>query len=574
MLNENQISFLPERICQRLASVNEEYLEEIGAVLKKIGELRPKDVHQLQRMYNYGANLERVIDKLAQTSGKNIQEIYDIFDIVAKENYNYARPFYEAQGKSFIPYEENESLQRYVKSLAEQTVGEYKNLTQHTAFAVFSEDGKSIAPLFEANKNKLATSLSDTYTKVVDYAVTKVQLGTESYSKAVKDICRAMAASGIKTVEYATGYKRRLDSAVRQNVLWGVKECNQNTADLIGEDFGADGYEISYHSNPRPKHADMAGKTYAKGEARTVKGVYYPSFEKEAKPLLEEFGCLHFKFSVLLGISRPAYSKEELARLKAEGARTFEFEGKKYTQYEAKQLQGKLENAIVRQKELANMAKAAGDEVLRREVQGHINLLSSKYHKLCQASGLPTRAERMKVGGFRKVKTIGELKGPIAWISDSQNPTKAFKDYLAKLSGGNYALERRHRFLLDKIPKAGTWARIKNHQASLEDLAALTAFTGDEFALFSAKGHKIIFHGKRIRWNLPNDAFEEICAKKMVWEGHSHPHPGDLMPSDADRKTLKLLTWQKRSTIIDVEGSTKTFTALYADVINDMFGGG
>ncbi len=439
MLNENQINFLPERICQRLASINEEYLNEIGTVLKKIGELRPKDVHQLQRMYNYGANVEHVIDKLAQTSGKNVQEIYDIFDIVAKENYNYSRPFYEAKGKPFIPYEENESLQRYVKSLAEQTANDYVNLTQHTAFAVFGKDGKSIAPLFAANKDKLATSLSDTYTKVVDYAVTKVQLGADSYSKAVKDICRAMTTSGIITVEYANGHKRRLESAVRQNVLWGVKQCNQNTADQIGEDFGADGYEIDYHSNPRPTHADMGGRLYAKGEGRTVKGVYYPSFEMEAKPLLEEYGCLHFKFSVLLGVSRPTYSEEELSKLKENDTQTFEFDGKKYTKYEAKQLQGKLENAMIRQKELANMAKAAGDEDLRREVQGHINLLSSKYHKLCQASGLPTRAERMRVSGFRAVEAKSTPGGTAKYkaIVNQKSDKKQYEKYISILGVDN-----------------------------------------------------------------------------------------------------------------------------------------
>lgn len=409
MLNERQINMLPERIAGRINQINNEYLESIGNVLKKIGELRPSDVHKLQQMYDYGADMHRITLKLAEISGKNTQEIYDIFDIVAKENYEYAKPFYKAKNIEFIPYEENERLKQYVKSLAKQTVNEYANLTQHTAFAVFSEDGKSIAPLFARNRDKVATSLSDTYTKVVDYAVTKVQLGEESYQKAVKDICKAMVNSGIKTVDYATGYSKRLESAVRQSVLWGVKQCNQNTADQIGEEFGADGYEISYHSNPRPEHADMGGRQYAIGPARVVKGVYYPSFEKEAELLLDDFGCLHFKFSILLGVSKPAYSEEELKAFKEDDAKTFEFEGEKYTKYEARQLQGKLESQMIRHKELANMAKSAGDEDLRRETQGKINLLTSKYYKLSQASGLPTRAERMQVSGFRKVKTKSEL---------------------------------------------------------------------------------------------------------------------------------------------------------------------
>ena len=574
MLTENQINYLPERIYERLNKVNSDCIISIGNVIKEIGELRPKDVHQLQQMYNYGADIDKVVKELARANEKNVSEIYEIFDIVAKDNYNYAKPFYKAKGIEYKPYEENENLKEYVKSIAKQTVDEYVNLTQHTAFAIFSQDGKSIAPLFEKNKNKIATSISDTYTKVIDYAVTKVQLGTESYQSAMREVVKAMANSGIKTVDYATGHKRRLASAVRQNVLWGIKECNQNTADMIGEEFGADGYEISYHSNPRPSHADMGGRQFARGKARTVKGVYYPSFEEEAEPLLKEFGCLHFKYSILLGISPPAIKPEQLAEFKANDNKTFEFEGKKYTAYEGKQIMNKLESSAKNYKDLANAAKASGDDVLRREVQEKINLITSKYHKISQASGLPTRAERMNVSGFRKVKTIGELKTPMVWISDNAETSESYKEYLNRVFSGNFALRRRHKFLFDKVPEVGNWARVKNHQASLEDLAALTAFTGDEFALFSARGYKIIYHGKRKRWNIPNEVFEEICKKKMVWEGHSHPYSGDLMASPEDIKTLKLLTWQKKSSIIDVEGNTKTFTTRYADVINDMFGGG
>lgn len=403
MLTEDQINILPERIQQRLQQLQTEYLESIGSVIGKIGELRPTDVHRLQQMYNYGADVQRITQKLAEASGKNISDIYEMFTIVAKENYDYAKPFYKARGRAFIPYADNEELQRYVRSLAEQTAGEYENLTQHTAFAIFTKDKKSIAPLFAPNSSKAATSLSDTYTRVVDYAVTKVQLGTVSYTEAMNEVMRAMVHSGIKTVDYATGYSRRLDTAVRQNVLWGIKQCNQNTADQIGADIGADGYEISYHSNPRPSHAEMGGRQYAIGKARTVNGVNYPSFD-DVEPLLEEYGCLHFKFSILLGVSSPAYSREQLEAFKAADKQTFTFEGETYTKYEASQLQRKIEAAVRNQKDLATIAQAAGHDDLRREAQEKINLLTGKYARLSEAAGLPTKMERMRAAGFRSVK--------------------------------------------------------------------------------------------------------------------------------------------------------------------------
>lgn len=514
MLNEHQINFLPERIAQRISDINSEYLENIGTVIKKIGELRPSDIHKLKRLYNYGADMEKVITKLSSVSGKNVQEIYDIFNIVAKENYDYAEPFYKAQGMKFIPYEDNESLQRYVNSLAKQTVDEYINITQHTAFAVFAKDGKSIAPLFEANKNKLATPLSDTYTRLVDYAVTKVQLGEESYTKAMRDVVKAMVNSGIKTVDYATGYSRNLEASVRQNILWGVKECNQNTADMIGEDFGSDGYEVSYHSNPRPEHADMGGGQFAKGPARTVKGVYYPSFEEVAEPLLNQHGCLHFKFSILLGISVPAYTKEQLEEFKARDKQTFEFEGHKYTAYEGKQLQGRIESAIKYQKDLANTAKKAGDDDLRREAQYNINVLTNKYAKLSEASGLPTRMERLQMAGFRPVKTV-----------DKSVKSGIINTKIVNGSVANPMDEARYNIMRKGLLKNG----IKTMEAHGDDLGYLKAISAE-----ASYGHGYIMHvGKipsasamfeeiihstqaKIYGEFQSDDIIELCAREVA----------------------------------------------------------
>ena len=407
MLNEHQIQMLPERIYQRLNAINTDYLISIGEVLKDIGELRPTDIHQLQQMYNYGARVDQIAKRLAEYSEKNIDDIYDIFDTVAKENYKFAKPFYKARLMDYIPYEENTALQRTAKAMAKQTVDEYINLTQHTAFAVFDKDGKSIAPYFAANKDKVATSLSDTYTKVVDYAVTQVNLGMESYSKAVKDIIKSMSASGIRTVDYATGYSRRLDTAVRQNVLWGAKECNQQIANQVGEEFGANGREVDYHMYPRPSHADMGGRQFALGKARTVNGVFYPSFEEKAAPLLEEFGCLHFSFPIILGVSQPAYSEDELEEFKVADNATFEFEGKKYTMYQGTQLQRQVETAIRNQRDILTMAKAAGGGEEELIARTKIRQLTNKYAELSEVSGLPTQMERIRTAYTKDVSERG-----------------------------------------------------------------------------------------------------------------------------------------------------------------------
>ena len=415
MLNKNQLELIPDRVYQRLNNINTEYLVSIGELLKTAGELRPSDIHVLQQSYNIGAQTDKMAKLLAEVSQKNIDDIYKLFDAVAKENYKFAKPFYEAKLIDYIPYEENIPLQRKVKAMIKQTVDECTNLSQHTAFSIFSKDGKSIAPYFASNKDKIATSTSEIYTKISDYAVTQVNFGMESYNKAVKDIIKTMSASGIRTVDYATGYSRRLDTAVRQNVLWGVKECNQQVANLVGEEFGADGREVDYHMHPRPSHADMGGRQYALGPARTVNGVHYQSFEEVAKPLLEEYGCLHFSFPILLGISRPAYTEEELAEYAKADNITFDFEGKKYTMYEGTQLQRKVETALRHQRDILNMAKAAGYGDTELIARSKIRMLTDKYVELSEVSGLPTQMERTKSAVSAKPKEI--IKKPLTTTS-------------------------------------------------------------------------------------------------------------------------------------------------------------
>lgn len=60
---------------------------------------------------------------------------------------------------------------------------------------------------------------------------------------------------------------------------------------------------------------------------------------------------------------------------------------------------------------MANLVKAAGDDVLRREAQSHINDLQGRYARISAGAGLTQQPQRAAVAGFRRVKTIEELKG-------------------------------------------------------------------------------------------------------------------------------------------------------------------
>lgn len=411
MLSKDAIHNLSETIAGRFTELNTMYLQKIGEQIRKIGKLSPSDAHKLVQMHTYGADIAEISEKLSEISGKSYKDIQSIFERMAKDNIDFAEGFCLENGLPFVPYEENILLQRYVNALSRQTADTLINLSQTTGFMTTDAHGR-----------KQYTSLSQTYYDTVDKAVTAVSTGQKDYHAAMRKTLKSLADSGIrtkytpltgpagKTANYATGYSRRLDTAVRQNILWGVKEINTHIQKQIGDTFGSDGWEVDYHRNPRPTHADMGGKQFVIGEGREIDGIWFDSFEDKAESLLSEYGCLHFKFPIVCGISEPIYSPEQLQQWKEEDKRTFAYEGKTYTGYEATQVQRKLETAIRHAKDRQIIASSSGDDTLRRQEQLKINALTEEYRKFSTAVKLPIKKDRIQVSGYRKAKAPGKVE--------------------------------------------------------------------------------------------------------------------------------------------------------------------
>ena len=90
--------------------------------------------------------------------------------------------------------------------------------------------------------------------------------------------------------------------------------------------------------------------------------------------------------------------------MKAVSLRKTEFDGKEMTNYEASQVQRRLEREIRKQKNRSVIAASAGDDEMRREAQMKINQLTGKYKDLSDKFGIKTKAERMSVSGYWLVK--------------------------------------------------------------------------------------------------------------------------------------------------------------------------
>lgn len=322
----------------------------------------------------------RELDRSTATAG-------EVYTQAARLAYEAANKYYAARGLTQVPIEQQRAIVNFVNATASNTKNTFMNLSNTSAigFRVMDLDG---TVRYEGFKTY--------YHNLVDQAIAEVATGQTSYGSAVRNALKQTADSGIRVVDYQSGYSRRLDSAMRQNVLDGVRDIAHEVSRRTGEEFGADGVEIDAHNYCAEDHLPYQGRQFKKAE-----------FDEIQNNLPRQFGqynCRHTVYPVLLGVSQPLYTEDERQAMKEQSTEKIEFEGKQYTRYEATQLQRRIETSVRQSKDRAIIAKAAEDDISRRVEQLRINQLRDKYALLSKKFSLPDSFDRMSVAGFRPVK--------------------------------------------------------------------------------------------------------------------------------------------------------------------------
>lgn len=399
MLNSNQEEQLVQLLIDRINALNEDILEIIGNRIKEIGEMTPTQVHQTNQMLMYNTDIDRIIQKLAEVSGMNVNDIYSLFEYSAKTNQDFARQFYRARGISYIPYAQNKVLKDQVRAIAEITAREYANISRTSAIGYTIKDLQG---------NVTFKDISSVYKDTIDKAILNVSQGKTTYQQEMRKAIKQIGQSGLKTIDYESGRNVRLDSAIRQNTLEGLRTLTNQIQEQFGEEFGADGVEVSHHINSAPDHIDTVdGKQFSLNGDRVVKGKLYKDFNTVNNSLdrqVSTLNCRHYIFSIVLGVNKPQYTDKQLEEDKKKNKQGFDFEGKHYSNYEGEQLQRLIEREIRKQKDIQILAKASGDKELTLQAQTKITQLTTKYRQVVKVSGLPNQLKtRASVVGYRRI---------------------------------------------------------------------------------------------------------------------------------------------------------------------------
>lgn len=403
MINEELQEKLLSVFEKRFQDYNTKVLEELGNIIKQFKDLTPSQAYSLGQQLKYNTTVKDLLDELSKISGLSVKDLKAILEKVAKENIGFADVYYKSRGLETPIYSENKALQRLVNSIYNITGKEFKNIAKSTGFRLLGDNGEP-----------LLLDIDETYKYVIDKCIVAISQGKETYQQAMRSTLKQLSSSGVRKIEYESGYSRRLDSSIRQNILDSMRQVSNESQQLFGKEFDSDGIEISVHQNPAPDHQIVQGRQFSNEEFENFQNdrkavdytgmVFEPEFEGHDRRSISEYNCYHYIFSIVLGVSKPQYSDKQLKEIIDNKNKTFEFDGKTYNMYEGTQLQRKIESAIREAKDTQILARASDDKDLVLQSQTRITQLTTKYKQLCSISGLPNNlSTRASVSGYRKV---------------------------------------------------------------------------------------------------------------------------------------------------------------------------
>lgn len=377
MLTPEQLQNLPQELTDLYDQLSEFILRDIARRIAKGAEITDTAEYQLYRAKSLGLSTDEIAAKIAEINGSSASEINRLIREAAAQSDEFDRKMLGVDKGAAVPLEENAQLQKLISAQIAETAGKCENLTNTMGFA----DHDFLGRVYYL-------SMTDMYRREMDSAHMKVVTGVTDYMTAIRQACNKLAASGVRTIDYESGRSDRIEVAARRTLLTSVAHVTHRISEQNGEELGADGWEMSAHSGSRPSHAVYQGRQYTQEQ-----------YERIIKPLISEPNCRHDVFPIILGVSEPTYTEEELQNIDQP---PFTYEGRTYTAYEASQQMRKMERAMRKQKDRCIVADAAGDEEAFATASIRLNRQKYIYEDFCKAADSYTEYERTYVTGFNR----------------------------------------------------------------------------------------------------------------------------------------------------------------------------
>lgn len=548
MMTAGELEKIPLPFQKHMSELEVRIMSEIVRAIKINGFSTATADGQMKIMLQLGRSEKEIKDWVKSALDATDKELELIFsDEVYKEYYGYARA-YDALGVPQIPFEDNVELQSLIDATRQQTKKTFRNMTNSMGFAIRDPVTGKIthSPLMEFYQNTLDSAMMD------------LAAGAASYDKVLTRTINTMTNSGLRWIDYDSGWHNRVDVAARRAVMTGFRQVQGKINEQVAKDLDTDRFEVTYHIGARPTHQPWQGRVHTYEQLESVCGL-------GSITGLHGANCHHDYNAFIPGISVRTYTDAQLDEMIAEENTPKDYYGKQYTTYEALQQQRKMETAMRKtRQDIKLMQEGEADKQSIILKQAKYRGQMQQYKDFSNKMGLPEQRARVYQDGLGKLpkrvvkpRENGIINTKIHSSIRQRNTGKGNPNAILLF---DVSLNRRQERILSQLTGYDDSAIFDKSDISMKDLSALTAKTGDEFAMFTIGGKRLIIRGDSSSVNVDLKRARELADQGFKFSGHTHPgiDTNCLLASGDDYEILKVFN-QKQSVTYNSKGQFMTY---------------
>ena len=372
-LDPKLLDSLPNTLVDMYGLVEIDILEDMARRISTYDYFIPAAQHQLQKLQELGAVQKDIIAKLSAMTGKTQEEIVALLSEASAQAIADDVEYYTA-AEVYEPTQVNtEALHAQLNSGLLQTEQAFFNITGTTA-----------------------NTASKQFELALDRAWTQINTGGFDYTTAIRNAIVDLSEAGVGSIEYKSGRIDNIEVAVRRAVVTGANQTAMRTQEVLADGLGVDLVETTAHGGARPSHAKWQGKVFSRKGRVTIDGVTYEDLKQATGygtgPGLGGWNCRHTFHPYVPGTSR-TYSKKQLEEYEA---KNIEYNGQKYTEYEASQIQRSIEREIRKQKRIVASLEAVGQDAAAERKA--LRDAQKAYTDFTKQTGLRKQQARTQIG--------------------------------------------------------------------------------------------------------------------------------------------------------------------------------
>jgi C1A family cysteine protease len=309
MLTEEDFKVIERQAVGLYSELEIEIIQEIAERIANVGYANTVVYNDVVILEQMGYMYEDIIEIVARYNEVNATKIQEIFEQAGLKTIRRDDKIYKLAG--LTPKELSPELKRLIERRAMSTTANLKSLT-----------------------GTAANTAQIQFMEAINKAYLETSTGIKSYSEAIRDAVKSIGSTGAE-ITYPSGTRRSIESATRMNIITSTNQMSSEIQLAYGKELGWNMYEVSAHSGARPEHAEWQGKVYTENELYTKCGYGTATG-------LCGVNCRHTFFPFYKGSVR-TYKSKELNKMENEKV---EYNGKKYSIYQANQIQRQYERSI------------------------------------------------------------------------------------------------------------------------------------------------------------------------------------------------------------------------------------